>query len=219
MKMQSRAEKTVFSCALEGDAEGLQYLIDEESPDMLRETDDVGRSVLAAACMLDRSGFARELVVKHRADVNAHTARGYSPLHCSAMWGQLDTLKTLLELGADPQAVTFRSERAIDLARRYSRWDCVDYLAWAEAKQSLQASINEVRDILAAPERVQGKLSKEDKNICLNTCSAKSDWIQNVKNPTIQDLEEQKKQLEDVLSPILAKLKAQAEAPLRTSKN
>lgn len=60
---------------------------------------------------------------------------GYSPLHCSAMWGQLDTLKTLVELNADFQATNFRGEKAVDVARRYDKLDCVEYLAWAGEKR------------------------------------------------------------------------------------
>ncbi len=40
----------------------------------------------------------------------------------------------------------------------------------------------------------------------INICSAKSDWIHNTKNATIQDFVEQKKHLEDVLEPIMLKL-------------
>ncbi len=59
---------------------------------------------------------------------------GYSALHFSAMWGQLDTLKTLVELNADFQAVNFRGEKAVDVARRYNKLDCAEYLAWAGEK-------------------------------------------------------------------------------------
>lgn len=58
-------------------------------------------------------------------------ASGYSPLHYSALWGQLNTLKTLVELGADIQATNFRGERAKEVASRYSKMDCVAYLSWA----------------------------------------------------------------------------------------
>lgn len=109
------------------------------------------------------------------------------------MWGQLDTLKTLVELNADFQANNFRGEKAVDVARRYDKLDCAEYLAWAgekmkhfriyiyiylsqilwwlmhifliltEAKQNLQAFIQDVRAIVADQEKVQGKLNKEDK--------------------------------------------------------
>lgn len=56
---------------------------------------------------------------------------GYSPLHYAALWGQLDTLVTLVELGADIEARNFRGERAKEVASRYSKTDCIDYLSWA----------------------------------------------------------------------------------------
>ncbi|XP_051736689.1 ankyrin repeat domain-containing protein 45 [Ctenopharyngodon idella] len=223
--MRSAEEKTVLLCALDNDVEGLKRLLEskrdtdtQESENILWEKDEVGRNALFTACTLGRSGIVHELV-QNGADANEFTARGYSPLHCSAMWGQLDTLKTLVELNADFQATNFRGEKAVDVARRYDKLDCAEYLAWAEAKQSLQALIQEVRDILADQEKVQGKLSKEDKNVCINTCSAKSDWIHKTKNATIQDFIEQKKHLEDVLAPILLKLNTQSEATTKTRKH
>ncbi len=45
----------------------------------------------------------------------------------------------------------------------------------------------------------------------INICSAKSDWIHNTKNATVQDFIEQKKHLEDVLEPIMLKLNTQCE--------
>lgn len=56
---------------------------------------------------------------------------GYSSLHLAACWGHLETVRTLLELGADTKAKTFRGERPVDLARRYSKTDCADCLLLA----------------------------------------------------------------------------------------
>lgn len=56
---------------------------------------------------------------------------GYSSLHLAACWGHLETVRTLLEVGADTQAQTFRGERPVDLARRYSKTDCADCLILA----------------------------------------------------------------------------------------
>ncbi|KAK7159390.1 hypothetical protein R3I94_005652 [Phoxinus phoxinus] len=222
--MRSAEEKTVLLCALDDDVEELKRILesnsatDSEQPEnILWEKDEVGRNALFAACTLGRSGIVRELV-QNGADVNEFTARGYSPLHCSAMWGQLDTLKTLVELNADFQATNFRGEKAVDVARRYDKLDCAEYLAWAEAKQSLLALIQEVRDSIADQEKIQGKLSKEDKNMCINICLSKSNWIHNTKNATIQDFIDQEKHLEDVLAPILLKLNTQSEATTKTRK-
>ncbi|XP_030629411.1 ankyrin repeat domain-containing protein 45 [Chanos chanos] len=209
--MQSSVAITVFNSTLAGDVEGLQSVFNnegisgEESPDMFGETDDVGRNALFFACMLGRSCIIQELV-KNGGQVNSITARGYTPLHCAAMWGQLDTLKTLVELNANLQAVNFRGERAADVAIRYSKLDCAEYLAWIEAKQSLQACIGHFKDALTDPGKIQGKLTKDEKNICTNALSAKSDWLQSVKNPTAEDFSEQRKQLVDLVAPILERL-------------
>ncbi|KAG1934766.1 ankyrin repeat domain-containing protein [Pimephales promelas] len=134
--MRSAEEKTVLLCALDGDVEGLKRLLatDSKLPEnILWEKDEVGRNALFAACTLGRSDIVRELV-QNGASVNEFTARGYSPLHCSALWGQLDTLKTLVELNADFQATNFRGEKAVDVAGRYDKLDCAEYLAWAGEK-------------------------------------------------------------------------------------
>ncbi|XP_066536426.1 ankyrin repeat domain-containing protein 45 [Hoplias malabaricus] len=215
--MQSGVER-VFGLVLEDSRTLLEgdSSSGDSGEDIMKDTDVFGRSALSAACALGRANFARDAVEKNGADVNAPTARGYMSLHFAAMWGQLDTLKTLLDLGADLQAANFRGERAVDVALRYQQSDCAEFLQWAEARQSLQAALTRVRGILADPERVQGKLSKEDKNTCLNVCSVNSDWIQNAKSPTVQDFVDQKKHFEEVLAPILKKLSAQSEASPKT---
>uniref|UniRef100_A0A673J3S7 Ankyrin repeat domain 45 n=1 Tax=Sinocyclocheilus rhinocerous TaxID=307959 RepID=A0A673J3S7_9TELE len=173
--MRSTEEKTVLLCSLDDNVEGLKSLLEsksandtQQSENILWENDEVGRNALFDACnvALVQSGIVRELV-----------RNGYSPLHDSAMWGQLDTLKTLVELNAVDVAP----------ARRYKKLDCAEYLAWAEAKQSLNALIEDIRNIIADPEKVQGKLNKG------------------------QDFMEQKKHLEDILAPVLLKLNTQCE--------
>ncbi|XP_071762386.2 ankyrin repeat domain-containing protein 45 [Centroberyx gerrardi] len=215
-------QEEIYNCVLSGDLETLQQHFQSESvteeareKDLFGEKDEMGRNVLFAACMLGRSAIVRELV-RNGAQVNEQTARGYSSLHCAACWGHLETVRTLLDLGADTQAKTFRGERAVDLATRYSHTDCADWLILAEAKQDLMSYIAHVRDTISDPEKIQGKLNKEDKNICTHACSAKSDWIQNVKNPTVSDFRAQRKHMEDTLQPILTKISAQpAESPAK----
>ena len=56
---------------------------------------------------------------------------GYTLLHCAAAWGRLETLKALVELDVDIEALNFRKERARDVAVRYSQTECVEFLDWA----------------------------------------------------------------------------------------
>ncbi|XP_039591569.1 ankyrin repeat domain-containing protein 45 isoform X1 [Polypterus senegalus] len=213
--MDSIETNKILSCALSGDIEGLMNLYsDAEDPDhvhfkeMLEVKDTMGRSILSQACMLGRYEVVRELV-KCGANVNEKTERGYSPLHYAAIWGQMETLKTLLDLGANILAISFNNEKARDAALRYSKMECANYLELEEARQALASYIANVRSIIADPEKVQGKLNKDDKNTTLNLCLSKSDWMQNAKNPTVQDFLEQKKQLEDALIPVFTKLTAE----------
>ncbi|XP_046872471.1 uncharacterized protein LOC124464708 isoform X4 [Hypomesus transpacificus] len=169
------------------------------------------------SCALGREAIVRELV-KHGAEVNELTVRGYSPLHCSTLWGQLETVKTLVALGANMQLRNFRGERATDVASRYLKTDCAEYLNWAEAKQDLVSYITHVRDTVSDPDKVQGKLSKEDKNMCTSICTAKYDWVQTAKDPSTQEFIDQKRRIEETLSPILSKLAILFDATAKTMK-
>uniref|UniRef100_A0A8C0J0Y5 Ankyrin repeat domain 45 n=1 Tax=Chelonoidis abingdonii TaxID=106734 RepID=A0A8C0J0Y5_CHEAB len=198
--------------ALTGDVEGVQQIFaDPEDPDgeramqLLMEKDIVGRDVLYATSMAGQSAVIRALA-KYGVVMKDKTARGYTLLHCAAAWGQLETLKTLVELEADILATTFQGEKARDIAHRYAQIDCVEFLDWAEAKQALRTFIAHIQATIADPEKVQGRLNKEDKNMSLSACRVKSDWLENAKEPTRQDFLDQKQQLEDIMLPVFTKL-------------
>nr|XP_033771320.1 ankyrin repeat domain-containing protein 45 [Geotrypetes seraphini]XP_033771321.1 ankyrin repeat domain-containing protein 45 [Geotrypetes seraphini]XP_033771322.1 ankyrin repeat domain-containing protein 45 [Geotrypetes seraphini] len=200
----------ILSCVLKGDLEGLQKLLmDVANPrhkkvlQPLLEYDIVERSPVHIACVLGHSNIIQEFA-KYNVNLNDSTTRGYVPLHYAAAWGHLQAVKTLVELGADIQAVNFLGESARDIALRYAKQDCVEFLDWAEAKLSLQMYISSVHS--AVTEQEKGKINKEEKVRCLSACKAKSEWLTNVKNPTKQDLMDQKQQLEGAVLPTLTKL-------------
>lgn len=206
------SENPVLSCALAGDIEGLKKLLeDPEDPthekvgQMLSKQDVVGRSPLFLACMLGRSEVIREMA-KHGVDLNQRTPRGYSPIHCAAAWAQFDSLTTLVELGADILAINFRGEKARDVALRYGKTDCAEFLDLSEAKQDLKMYITQIQQTITDSEKGRGKLNKGDKKTALNACKAKSEWIENAKSPTVQDFVDQKIQLESTITPIFNKL-------------
>ncbi|KAM9349998.1 ankyrin repeat domain-containing protein 45 [Symphorus nematophorus] len=203
----------IFNCVLSGDLESMKEHFDREpvseeseEKDWFALKDEGGRNALLTACMLGRSAIVRELV-RHGARVTERTARGYTSLHLTACWGHLDTVKTLLELGADTNAKTFRGDRPVNLAQRYSKTDCADCLILAEAKQDLLSYVASVKDLISDQDKT---LTKEEKNICMNACSAKSNWIESVKEPTVSDFTAQRKDMEDTLQPILSKLSDQS---------
>lgn len=205
-------DNPVLQCALEGNVQGLQSIFEDPADDhheqcskLLGEEDLLGRNALFLACILGRAEVVRGLA-KYGANINQQTAQGYSPLHCAAAWGQLDVLKALVELGGDILLLNFRAEKARDIATRYNKTECADFLRWAEAKLALKSYVTFIQQTIADPEKVHGKLNKEDKNQAISACKSKNEWLQNTKNPSTQDFMDQKQQLENAVQLIFTKL-------------
>lgn len=201
-----------LSSVLKGDAENLhKCFVDADDPNhektyqLLNIHDDIGRNALFAAAMLGHSEVIQALVTRG-ANVNEQTNRGYTPLHCAAAWGKQESLKTLVGLGANIRTTNFRDEKACDIAKRYSMTDCIEFLDWAEGKLVLELYINNVQETITDLEKTQGKLSKHDKTAYVNACRAKSEWLLTSQNASVEEFEEQKKQLEMIVEPIITKL-------------
>ncbi|XP_069593603.1 ankyrin repeat domain-containing protein 45 [Ranitomeya imitator] len=212
MEVSVPPDNPVLRCALEGNVPALQSIFEDSADNhheqcntFLVEEDLLGRNPLSLACVLGRTEVVRELA-KYGANVNHKTARGYSALHCAAAWGRLDVLKALVDLGGDISLLNFRGEKAGEIASRYNKTDCVDFLKWAEARLALKAYISFIQQTIADPEKVHGKLNKEDKNQAINACKSKNEWLQNAKNPTTQDFVDQKQQLENAAQIIFTKI-------------
>lgn len=202
----------VTHCILKDDIPRLiKSFEDETDPfketvaELINERDDNGKSPLDIAASLGRADIARELL-QRGADANSVTPKGFSPLHHAAAWGRINVLKVLVEFNCNLQQKTIHGERARETALRYNHTECVDYLDWAEAKVALLSLIQQTQETIQDPEKVTGRLSKEDKNISLNICKEKSEWIENNPGATTQDFIEQKAALEEVMAPIILKL-------------
>ncbi|XP_014708368.1 ankyrin repeat domain-containing protein 45 isoform X1 [Equus asinus] len=198
--------------ALTGDVEGLQMIFEdpenphhEQAMQLLLEEDIVGRNLLYAACMAGQSDVIRALA-KYGVNLNEKTARGYTLLHCAAAWGRLETLKALVELDVDIEALNFREERARDVAARYSQTECVEFLDWADARLALKKYIAKASAAVTDTEKGPGKLFKEDKNTVLNACRVRNEWLETHLEASINEIFEQKQQLEDIVTPILTKM-------------
>ncbi|XP_006153410.2 ankyrin repeat domain-containing protein 45 [Tupaia chinensis] len=198
--------------ALTGDVEGLQKIFEdpenphhEEAMQLLLEEDIVGRNLLYAACMAGQSDVIRALA-KYGVNLNEKTTRGYTLLHCAAAWGRLETLKALVELDVDIGALNFREEKARDVAARYSQTECVEFLDWADARLALKKYIAKVSVTVTDSEKGPGKLLKEDRNTILNACRAKNEWLETHPEAPIDELFEQRQQLEEIVTPIFTKM-------------
>jgi len=178
----------------------------EEVTELLNERDDDGKSPLDVAACLGRIELTRELL--HRgADINDFTQKGYSCLHFAAAWGRLPVLKLQIEHGGNLQQRNVHGERPRETAMRYTQMECVDYLDWAEAKAMLQESIRTTQEsILEADKAVAGRISKEEKNIALNTCKEKQEWLDNAQDATTQDFMSHRMALLEICTPVVQKL-------------
>lgn len=212
--LSNLSKNIAMICAYKGNAvRYIQSFADEEDPfhavvaeqTNLRSEPDDGKTPLEVASLMGKNEMVKELI-EREAEVNATNLKGYTALHLAAAWGKIDSMKILVSYGADIQMRTRHGERARETALRYGQTECVDYLDWAEAKAGLVDLITLMRETLADPEKVQGRLTKDDKSITQNACTEKSDWVEGTPDATTQDFIDKKRELDEVLAPIWDKL-------------
>lgn len=185
----------------ENDADPYKETVSEQ----LNQRDDDGKSPLDIASALDRADMIKELL-QRGADVNSVTEKGYSPLHYAAAWGRIGNMKVLVEFNCNLQQRNVNNERPRETAIRYNQTECVDYLDWAEAKVALLDLCRQTQETVQDPDKVMGRLTKEDKSVAINSCKEKSEWVESTPGATTQDFIEQKDNLDEILAPILLKL-------------
>lgn len=202
----------VTHCVLKNDVERLRKSFeDDEDPyketvaDLINSRGRDGKSPLDLTSTLGRIELAKELILRG-AEVNSANIKGYTALHHAAAWGKVSLLKVLVDALADLQLKTAHGERARETALRYNQTECVDFLDWAEAKSELLEAIRNHQEFLTDPERNQGRLTKEDKNIITNSCKEKTEWVENTSDATTQDFISQRQNLDEIITPIIQKL-------------
>merc|ERR1719259_867867 len=164
-----------------------------------------GKSALDTAAILGRTEIVQYFISKE-VGLNEVSTKGYTAMHHAAAWGKLDVIKALIEGNADMQLRTIHGERPREIAIRYHQNAVTEFLEWAEAKQNLIDTIKTMRETLQDPEKVQGKLSKEDKVYCNGACNEKDNWLEQNPEATTWEYIDMKTQLDDTLAPIWMKL-------------
>lgn len=178
----------------------------EEVAELLNVRDDDGKSPLDIAACLGRIEITRELLSRG-ADINEFTQKGYSCLHFAAAWGRLPVLKLHIDNGGNLQQRNSHGERPRETAMRYTQTNCMDYLDWAEAKAMLQESIKSTQESITDVDKaLAGRITKEEKNIALNTCKEKQEWLDNTENATTQDFQSHRMALLEICTPVVQKL-------------
>ena len=83
-----------------------------------------------------------------------------------------------------------------------NRW----YLEWAEVKQDLIRYLKDMRDTVMEPDRILGRLTKDDKNQTLAVCQEKIDWAENAHDVTSEEIREKRREIENFLEHVVHKL-------------
>ncbi|XP_033098517.1 ankyrin repeat domain-containing protein 45-like [Anneissia japonica] len=194
---------TEASCIM-GDADMVRFLLVKGANPNVRNKQS-GKSALDMACILGREQIVKDLL-ENGAEIDLASPRGYTALHHAAAWGRLQCLKILVEFGAILSVLTTYGEKARDVALRYKHDDCAYYLDWSEAKRGLLAVIGNMKETIEDPQKLQGKLSKDEKMTVINLCSEKQEWLDTADHATIEAIIKNKEQLIEALEPIQQKL-------------
>ncbi|VDI77963.1 Hypothetical predicted protein [Mytilus galloprovincialis] len=214
----------VTHCILKNDSQRFVRCFEDDEDafkdtvaELINQRGEDGKSPLDLAATLGRGDISKELI-QRGADVLAVNCQGYCAMHHAAAWGKLGVLKVLVEALSDLQQKNIHGERPRETALRYNKTECVDFLDWAEAKVDLQNFIKTTQETLADGEKVQGRLTKDDKNIITNTCKEKAEWVERTTDATTKDFITQKMALEEVINPIMQKLNEPVESPQKGAK-
>lgn len=202
----------VLKCVFKNDIERLSRCFeDEEDPykeivgELLTQRDNEGKCPLDLAAILGRHAMVKELL-NRGVEVNEATGKGYQALHHAAAWGRVECLKVLVDGGAGLHNKTIYDETARDIALRYKQTECVDFLDWADAKQKLADYITAMQDLMADPEKIQGKIDRAEKTSTLALTKEKTEWLESATEATTQDFINQRLQMEETLQPIIQKI-------------
>ncbi|XP_041370185.1 ankyrin repeat domain-containing protein 45-like [Gigantopelta aegis] len=184
----------------------------ETVQDLMNERDDDGKSPLDIAAILGRSDLSRELLTRG-ALLDNISEKGYCAWHYAAAWGSVDVLKVLFDFSANFQQKNAFGERARETALRYSKTECVDFLDWAEAKIHLIDLIKTVQESVTDLTKTQGVITKEEKNIAVNCCKEKNEWLEVTTDATTQDFISQRESMDIIVAPIMQKINDPPEKP------
>ncbi|XP_012409952.1 ankyrin repeat domain-containing protein 45 [Trichechus manatus latirostris] len=108
---------------------------------------------------------------------------GRNLLYAACMAGQSDVIRALAKYGVNLHEKTAR-----------------------DARLTLKKYIGKVCATITDTEKGSGKFLKEDKNTILTACRAKNEWLETHLEASINELFEQKQQLEDIVTPIFTKM-------------
>ena len=96
-------------------------------------------------------------------------------------------------------------ERMINDAEKFADEDKV-VKEKTEAKNDLESMAYSLKNQIGDKNKLGGKLNKEDKSKIETAVDEKIKWLENNADASIEDIKEQKKELEDIVNPIISKM-------------
>ncbi|VDI78532.1 heat shock 70kDa protein 5, partial [Mytilus galloprovincialis] len=84
-----------------------------------------------------------------------------------------------------------------------------------DAKNELESLTYNLKNQIGDKEKLGGKLTDDDKSTIENAIEEKIKWLENNSDPSIEELKEQKKSLEDIANPIVSKVYQESGSSLK----
>lgn len=207
---KTETENEVMKCTLKNEVGKLRRVFenpddtDNEAFRLAKERNYYGRTAIEMACILGRVEILN-VFAKYNVDLHVVSPAGYSLVHISASWGQINSLRFLDNLEVDFKLKTPSGETAENLAARYEKPDCEYFIKKANAKKCLKGCVWKIREGIVDPEKSFGvKLSKEDKAAIGNSCNEVWEWTHSClnapekeddKETTVEEIKEKQKEL------------------------
>lgn len=67
-------------------------------------------------------------LIKKGAKIDARTGKGWQPIHFAAAFGDPASLRAIIQAAGDPTAKNHAGKTPLQLAEKYGKRDCVDFL-------------------------------------------------------------------------------------------
>jgi len=180
-----------------------------EKPDFTFR-DEFGQTVLEKASVLGKIELIPALLAQEvegvKIDVNEADPQDYTALHKAAAWGKVGSLKCLIANGADDSLETCHGETARDLALRYNHNAAVLLLDITAALHSYNEKITDIHRQVTDPERIMGKLNKEEKGTSHRLCEEALEWVKSSEVENVEQVIEQQEAFLETMQQYLVKI-------------